>query len=208
MLTLRFIAQSKIPLERSTEEHETRPFSAAYVAEHMRQPVYFNHAVQRLATQFPQAIWLEAGSNSTITTMANKALGMPESSVFQAINVTSSTSALQQLSNATMSLWKAGLRAQFWPHSRKQTYQYAPIILPPYQFEKSRHWLEFKTPLENLVSDELSPDKTDSFEVKPLSTHLHTPLDPGDDDKERYRFRINTQMEEFIDVVSGQLSSL
>lgn len=36
----------------------------------MRQPVFNNHAVQRLAKQHPRAIFLEAGSNSNITVMA------------------------------------------------------------------------------------------------------------------------------------------
>ena len=48
--------QPRIPLERATQERETGPLSAAYIAEHMRQPVYFDHAVQRLAKQYPEAI--------------------------------------------------------------------------------------------------------------------------------------------------------
>lgn len=57
---LRF-RQPKIPLERATREREAGPLSAAYVGEHLRQPVYFNHAVQRLATQYPEAICLVRG---------------------------------------------------------------------------------------------------------------------------------------------------
>ena len=162
--------QPRIPLERATQEREAGPFSAAYVAEHMRQPIYFDHAVQRLAKQYTEAIWLEAGSNSTITTMASRALGIPKSSTFQLVNVTSSSQALQQLVDATMNLWKAGLRVSFWPHSRAQTYQYAPIILLLYQFEKHRYWLEFKPPLKILS------DRTDGVKVEAPPTDLYTLL--------------------------------
>lgn len=185
--------------------HDNTPFAAAYVAEHMRQPVYFNHAVHRLAKQFPQAIWLEAGSNSTITSMANKALGMPEISVFQSVNVTSNSSALQQLANATLNLWKAGLRFSFWPHSRRQTYQYAPMILPPYQFEKHRHWLEFKPPVERIDSDKSASDSTSRLETESSPTSVYTHLNSGDYDGNLCRFRINTQMKEFTDVLSEHI---
>lgn len=168
----------------------------------MRQPVYFNHAVQRLAKEFPEAIWLEAGSNSTITTMASKALGMPEKSSFQPVNVTSSSPALQQLANATMNLWKAGLRVSFWPHSRAQTYQYKPILLPPYQFEKHRQWLDFKPPLKQITSEEVQSDKTGRAEVEAPPLSLYNLLKYRDNDENRCRFQINTQLKAYTDIVS------
>lgn len=128
---------------------------------------------------------------------------MPESSIFQPVNVSSNTSALQQLANATMSLWKAGLRVSFWPHSQRQTYQYAPMIIPPYQFEKHRHWLEFKSPDKHIVSDEFASDTTGRVEVEPPPTSVYTHLKSGDYDEKWCRFRINTQMKEFTDVLSG-----
>lgn len=198
--------QPRIPLERATEKRETGPLSAAYVAEHMRQPVYFNHAVQRLAKQHPEAIWLEAGSNSTITTMASRALGMPKSVTFQPVNITSGSQSLQQLVDATVNLWKAGLHVSFWPHSRAQTYQYAPIILPPYQFEKHRHWLEFKPPLKEVVSDS-SDRTTGGVEVAAPPPGLYTLLGYRDKGENECRFRINTAVKQYVDVVSGHITA-
>ncbi|KAF4962499.1 hypothetical protein FSARC_9422 [Fusarium sarcochroum] len=191
--------QPRIPLERATRDHDDSPFSAAYVARHMREPVYFSHAVHRLAKQFPQAIWLEAGSNSTITTMANKALGTPENSTFQPVNISSNTSALDQLANGTMNLWKAGLRIHFWPHSTRQTYQYAPMILPPYQFEKHHHYLEFKPPEKQAIGDGIASN------TESPSTCVYTRLHSEDHDEKRFRFRINIQMKEFTDVLSTHI---
>ena len=201
--TLSF-GEPRIPIERATQNRETGPLSAAYVAEHMRQPVYFDHALQRLSKQHPDAIYLEAGSNSTITTMASKALGMPKSSTFQPVNVTGSSQVLQQLVDATMSLWKAGLRASFWPHSRAQTYDYAPIILPPYQFEKHRQWLDFKPPQKQIIHQVISSEKT-GVDVEAPPTGLYTLLSSQDRVENAYRFRVNTSVKQYLDVVSGHV---
>ncbi|EFQ34124.1 beta-ketoacyl synthase domain-containing protein [Colletotrichum graminicola] len=196
--------QPRIPLERATKDHENGHLSATYVAKHMREPVYFNHAVQRLAKQFPQAIWLEAGSNSTITTMAGRALGTPAGSVFQPVNITGTTFGLQQLANTSMGLWKAGLRVPFWPHSRRQTNQYAPVMLPPYQFEKHRHWLDFKPPVKLSVGDEFtSSSGTGRSDLRSPPAGVFTQLNYEDCGDRRWSFRINTQMKEFTDVLSG-----
>lgn len=85
----------KVPtlqIERATKDTSTGVVAANYLAEHMREPVFFHHAVQRLAKKFPAAIWLEAGSNSTVTNMASRALGNPSASHFQPINIVSDNS--------------------------------------------------------------------------------------------------------------------
>lgn len=169
----------------------------------MRQPVYFSHAVQRLVKKFPDAIWLEAGSNSTITTIANKALGTSDKSFFQSVNLTSSSSGMQQLVNVTMNLWKAGLHVSFWPHSHAQTYQYKPILLPPYQFEKHRHWLEFKQPLKQIASEEARSDETGHEETGAFPSGLYTLLRGGGTDDNLSCFRINTQLKAYTDVLSS-----
>ncbi|KAJ5787111.1 hypothetical protein N7457_002101 [Penicillium paradoxum] len=194
--------QPKIPLERATHEKQVGSLSAAYVFEHMRQPVYFNHAVQRLAKQHPEAVWLEAGSSSTITTMVSRALSLPKSSTFQAVNVTGTTQGIQQLADATINLWKAGLRVTFWPHSYAQTSEYAPIILPPYQFEKQRHWLEFKVPPKPILLEASSAHNI-GVETDAPPTGLFTFLGYSAKSRDKCRFRINTGVKQYVDVVSG-----
>lgn len=194
--------QPKIPLELAESERQARRLSGSYVAEHMRQPVYFNHAVQRLASQHPEAVWLEAGSNSTITTMASKALGSPKASVFQSVNLSGTTQALQHLSDITMNLWKAGVRVSFWPHAHAQTFDYAPIILPPYQFEKQRHWLEFKVPPKPVII-QASPSERLSANNNTPPMGLYSFFGHGDKSKQQCRFRINTGVDQYVNVVSG-----
>lgn len=192
--------EATIPLERSTEQPYTDEISSAFVAEHMRNPVYFNHAVQRLARQHPSAIWLEAGSNSTITTMASRALGSPSDSHFQLVNITSDNG-LQNLAENTLALWKAGLKAEYLPHHALQTHEYAHIFLPPYQFEKTKHWMELKKPQKAVNHS----DETPKLSIEELPTGLWTFVGYQDKKQLSARFRINTMTKIYDDFVSGHL---
>ncbi|KAL9084716.1 MAG: hypothetical protein Q9165_007964, partial [Trypethelium subeluteriae] len=140
-----------VPLEHATKDRPVADsrITSAFVAEHMRNPVYFSHAVHRIAKDHPSAIWLEAGSASTITIMASRSLAgeeRPDSHHFQAVNLTNSEKGLDGLTDATLALWRQGLPVSFWAHHSLQTTEYATLLLPPYQFVKARHWLELKSP--------------------------------------------------------------
>ncbi|KAI1412823.1 hypothetical protein F5Y13DRAFT_190030 [Hypoxylon sp. FL1857] len=189
--------EAVIQLERSTKESYTE-IGSEFVAEHMRNPVYFNHAVQRLAGRYPSAIWLEAGSNSTITTMASRALGSPPDSCFQGIGITSDNG-LRNLADATTALWEAGLKTEYWPHHALQTYEYGHILLPPYQFEKVKHWMDLKKPLKAIVQSGDAPKVADQESPTGLWTFL------GYQDKEQRsaHFRINTFTKKYEDFISG-----
>ena len=155
---------TKFPLASKDDDGKNNGFTSRYVADHLREPVYFDHAVRRLASKYPSAVFLEAGSNSTVTVMASRALSSNEAGAgsqakFQSVDITfitgrgngnakgSSNKGMQALTHVTLTLWKYGLnKLVFWPHHRNQTYEYTPVILPPYQFDKSRHWLDMKAP--------------------------------------------------------------
>ncbi|GAM82792.1 Beta-ketoacyl synthase [Dothideomycetidae sp. 11243] len=149
--------EASIPVERATEHGDTEArLDWTFVGSHMRQPVYFNHALQRLVKKHPQAVFLEAGSNSTITIMASRALAQAVSAAidayhFQSVSITNTKNGLNGLTDATVALWKEGLRVSFWAHHKMQVGDYAQLLLPPYQFEKSRHWLEVKSPKEEII---------------------------------------------------------
>ncbi|KAE8356273.1 hypothetical protein BDV28DRAFT_116516 [Aspergillus coremiiformis] len=129
--------------ERTTEHPSTGTLSSLMVAEHLRQPVYFHHAIQRIEDKYGPCVWLEAGSNSTITIMIGRLLQSSSGHHFQSVNVTGDCG-IQSLTDVTISLWKESVPVTFWGHHARQTKEYAPIFLPPYQFEKSRHWMENK----------------------------------------------------------------
>ena len=187
-----------IPLETATEFESKQQPTSQFLADHMRNPVYFNHAIQRLLQRYPSAIWLEAGSNSTVTVMAGRALGSPSSSHFQSINITNN-GGLQPLAEATMQLWKEGLSVSFWPHHTSQTSQYNPLLLPPYQFEKAKHWMELKKP-QKLVAEPLAPPQ-----AMELPKGLWTFVGYQDKERRSVRFRVNTMSKRFTDYVSGHI---
>lgn len=146
-----------IPIERATEHGDPAArLDWSFVGSHMRQSVFFNHAIQRLVKKHPQAIFLEAGSNSTITVMAARALAQAAPTTsdalhFQSVSITNTKKGIDGLTDATVALWKQGLRVSFWAHHPVQIGDYAQLLLPPYQFEKSRHWLELKSPTEEII---------------------------------------------------------
>ena len=192
------INEPDIQLERATEQKSKGNLDAHFIANHLRTPVFFNHAVQRLAKQYPAAIWLEAGSNSTITSMANRAHNSPSLSHFQAVNITSNNS-FDFLVDSTMRLWKEGVKVSFWAHHPIQTPEYTPIILPPYQFEKSRHWMELKKPRK--VDVPIVSHAQSTEQPKGLTTFL------GYRDKENHsaRFRVNIHTQKFDQLISAHI---
>ena len=211
-----------IPIERATEmrqPHGTK-LSPSFVFEHMRYPVYFGHAVQRLAKEHPSAIFLEAGSASTITSMAKRALAevsAADSSHFQSLSLTNTDKGFDNLTDATVALWKHGLRVSFWPHQAMQVNDYEYLTLPPYQFEKTRHWLAVKSPLtavsdaaalllndRQLIGIQVSDDEDNPLGLWSFSGYGQTTkttagkgLCP--------RFRINTTSDQYTKFVSGHL---
>lgn len=133
---------SSMTLETCTEGKNLDEIGPQQIVDHTRMPVYFGQAIERLARSLGPSTWLEAGSNSSVIAMANRALSPSTacSHTFQTINLGGSD-ATGSLADATVNLWKAGHKVQFWPHHRSQRSEYRMMNLPPYQFEKSRHWL-------------------------------------------------------------------
>ncbi|KAJ8123649.1 hypothetical protein O1611_g9543 [Lasiodiplodia mahajangana] len=193
--------EPKIPIERASEFPMDEKFTAKFVPEHMRQPVFFNHALQRLARRYPGAVFLEAGSSSTITSMAGKALGNPSESHFQAVNITNDNG-WNSLVDATVGLWKAGLTAQFWAHCATQSTKHTPLLLPPYQFDDTRHWLELKSPPQ--TTEVVEAPKIQAVEDK-LPDSLVTFLGYQDSKNRLARFRINTMIPMYDKFIVGHV---
>lgn len=216
-----------IPLERAVE---TRPAAGArltssFMREHMRKPVYFNHAVQRLAHDHPSAVWLEAGSASTITVMASRALAASDASSsstshhFQALSLTNTEKGIGGLADATLSLWKQGVRVSFWPHHRLQMPEYSPLLLPPYQFEKARHWTELKSPAKAVAEaaavlvashpQSLAQQQQEVQDERSLGLWTFVGYQDGKSGGgkpfKQPRFRINTASDKYKKFISGHV---
>lgn len=193
-----------IPLERATRTPTYNELDSRFVADHLRNPVFFHQAVERLWVKYPNAVWLEAGSQSTITSMAKRALGSPAESCFQPMNVTSDH-AWGHLAEATMNLWKEGINVPFWPHHSTQTADYAPLLLPPYQFEKVSHWLERKPPLRPQVGT-AAPASAPVVQERQRGLWAFTGHTNSNNNSAR--FRVHTLSDEFAELQSGLEASV
>lgn len=133
-----------ISLETCSDGRSWEQIEPKLIAEHTRSPVYFVDATERIAQRLGPCTWLEAGSGSPIISMIRRALGPSNSSQhqFQAIQLGTSD-ASGSLAESTVNLWRLGYKVQFFPFDRCQKQEYRNINLPPYQFEKTRHWLDY-----------------------------------------------------------------
>ena len=133
-----------VALQTCTKNRSCEEIGPRQITGHTRMPVYFGRAIERLAQSLGPSTGLEAGSNSSVTSMARRALSPSTASLhtFQPVQL-SGADAIGTLADATVNLWKCGHKVQFWPYHRSQKQEYCAIKLPPYQFEKSRHWLSW-----------------------------------------------------------------
>ena len=131
-------------VETCSDQQTWTKVEPSLVAEHTRLPVYFGQAVQRIERRLGPCTWLEAGSGSPAIAMVRRALA-PESvssHVLQSIQL-GNDRPTEMLADAVVNLWNEGHSIQFWPYHRCQSSDYAQLNLPPYQFEKSLHWLKW-----------------------------------------------------------------
>jgi acyl transferase domain-containing protein len=129
-----------IPIEPCTQAH-TSSITAEHVVSHVRQPVYFVDAVQRIEKRLGGCIWLEAGFDSSIIPMVKRASAKSEIHSFYSIKTASAVHPTEVLSQSTAELWKEGIDVTPWAFLSPSDAGVEPIWLPPYQFQRSKAWL-------------------------------------------------------------------
>ena len=123
-----------IHLEMCTAEPSD--VSEARPAQHAREPVYFQEAVRRLESSLGPCIWLEAGMDSPIIPMIKRALVSPDH-VLQPFKMGQVS---QVLSDISTTFWREGIFVTHWTFLKKHAFK--QIWLPPYQFQRTKHWLQ------------------------------------------------------------------
>ncbi|KAF3481903.1 uncharacterized protein GIQ15_04662 [Arthroderma uncinatum] len=133
-----------IPIEACSNDDDWSKITAEKIVRHTRMPVHFMDAVRRVEKQLNgPIIWLEAGSGSPIVPMIKRAVSSTHQHTYIPTALQKSD-ALANLAKAVCRLWSNGVRAQFWSFHRSQHTSYNWINLPPYQFAKISHWVEYK----------------------------------------------------------------
>lgn len=136
-------------VETCSKSQNWSEVDAGKIVQHTREPVYFRDAIERIAGRLQSAIWLEASSEGPIIPMIQRVLAVDSSAehFFQPLDLGGSN-ALSNLAKITRDLWVAGSNTRFWPFHWSQKHAFSWVNLPPYQFERMRHWMELKTRVE------------------------------------------------------------
>lgn len=192
-------SKASIPLETCSTISSWTEVTPARLVEHTRSPVYFQEAVERIASRLGACTWLEAGAGSSVTGMVRRALGSSSNMghTYQAITF-NNAEAMGFLADATVNLWNAGHRVKFWPFHSQDRHRFEVISLPPYVFEKSRHWLTWKDNIQP-PSITLAPAPVRDHEEEKLLTFNNY----QDKDQTTAQFTVNPKSEEYKMCVKG-----
>lgn len=190
--------EAKIPLESCTLE-PLYQISPARLSQHTRDPVYFINAIRRIEKRLGPCIFLEAGMDTPVIPMIKRAVQDPDNHCFQEMKLKGSLDALAVLSSVTTSLWRQGILASFWNFLSPQEAGYKQIWLPPYQFQRTPHWLKN---VDRVIE---AQDRVSSIVKTPLEQveiqapkQLVTPVDGSPTE-----FKIHIDTERFTKIVSG-----
>ncbi|CBF80428.1 hypothetical protein AN8383.2 [Aspergillus nidulans FGSC A4] len=138
--------QLDIPVEACAEQEDDWLWvTGDKIVQHSRKPVFFHDAVERTLSRVDgPCVWLEAGTASPVINMVRRVVeaSRPLKSHVYLPTDLSGAQAQANLAKVTCTLWSKAVPVQFWPFHPSET-GYRWINLPPYQFAKTSHWIEY-----------------------------------------------------------------
>ena len=192
--------EPSIHLESCTSE-ELHQVGPERIVQHTREPVFFYHAVRRLEQRFGSCLWLEAGFDSPITSMVKRAVDVPERHHFQDMKTPSGTNPTVMLPTITTKIWQEGASSSFWGFRPLHETNVKQMWLPPYQFERSNHWMPY---IDHAL--EISENQAVGGKFEPVVETASKPLqliEHRTQPKEDGEYTMNTRAQRYIDIVSG-----
>ena len=188
----------KILLESSTAE-KTILIGPERIAQHTRNPVYFQDAVQRLETRLGSCLWLEAGVDTPIISMVSKAVKIAETHFFLAMkSAKGPEDPIYPVAECVANLWRHGLQLKHPSFVSPQKNGLRLMWLPPYQFERTRHWLPYVDRAIEAINARPAATTQEPREGKTRS-QLVTPRD------DKGVFDINIHSPRYADLVAGHM---
>ncbi|WQF77164.1 Putative Acyl transferase domain superfamily, peptidase S9, prolyl oligopeptidase, catalytic [Colletotrichum destructivum] len=197
--------------------------SSGHIARHVRDPVFFGDAVQRIEKRLGSCAWLEAGFDSPVIPMVKRAVANAERHSFHPMRIHDADADIDvALSNAFVSLWRAGVEATFWPWLRTDDAgsghdPNSPrlVALPRYQFSRTPFW----TPAKDNSTDLKAKTEEDAERIRMLEDKLQTLLSNvkqtssvgGPEtprlvtphSREKFRYTVDTRCQRFRKIVSS-----
>lgn len=192
-----------IPVELCAQDapESCLPYSPS---DHARNPVFFVDTVQRIERKLGRCIWLEAGMNTPIISMAKRATSQPKSHIFHAISTKDEELSTNIISRTVCSLWQSSLDITHWSFLQGERVL-SQVWLPPYQFDATTAWLENidrAAELQHQLNERLKimPREDDSPHQRPKMVSL---LPDTDKSGNRKRFRVSVEGKRFRTIVAG-----
>lgn len=190
-----------IHLETCDESESQSEPDFNIAAQHTRRPVFFQRAIERLIAKFSQSTcaFVESGRGSSVMQLVRGCVTASQlsSQAFLSPQLTSAD-AQASLANVTGDLWKLGLAAQYWAFHRSQKTEFAYLSLPPYQFEKTQHWLPFTGRGGSEIEEDNSAVKEEEPETHDLLTFVSK-------DSNKAVFRVDTHADRFQAMLGGHV---
>lgn len=188
--TLQF-RPGKIRLETCTE-FAVDTIRYDHIVQHTRNRVHFDKAIRRLEDRLGPCVWLESGCQSPIMGMTKKAVENPTKHTFIPF-LDGRHSEESIVGDVTTMLWHEGLSVSFWGHLASEEPNPRPIWLPPYQFQRNKHWLPYADYVDHGVSESQN---------RPQLETLVTPRGQPAKAWDLNKFEIHPTHARFADVVS------
>lgn len=210
--------EPSFPLETCTERplsEDNEAIQPSRIVEHTRTPVYFGDAISRLEERLGPCIWLEAGSDSPIIPMVKRATQNPSQHTFLGLKTKDIARPIDVISQATLSLWQEGISVSCFdgfysnPPDGIKSNAFNHIWLPPYQFQHTRHWLQYM----DTVTEERKTFEAKLRSASAVGTAVSQPQTPAlklvtarRRDSESWsslEFAIHSETSRFTDIVSA-----
>lgn len=190
-----------IHVELTTEDQLDLGLGPWIIPEHTRKPVYFTSAIHRLAARYPSCIWVEAGQGSSAMSLVKACLNGHDNQLYcpSLLNTPNATSCV---ADTVVALWKAGVVVQFWPYHRSQRAEFEYKSLPPYQFEKTQHWLPFV--------EQVAPEPIQEPAPAPPAKLIHdfiSFLQYTDASEKEAIFLVDPESERYMYLLNGHVTS-
>ncbi|CAI6241465.1 unnamed protein product [Periconia digitata] len=129
-----------IPFEPATSLPRT-VITSDRIREHTRAPVYFEDAIKRVENAHESLLFLEAGIGSPITSMVKRAVKKTDAHCFVPVDSGSAGESTAGFLAATIKLWSEGIDTTYIPFFDNAKRGIHQVWLPPYKFQKTKHWL-------------------------------------------------------------------
>lgn len=143
-----------------------------YWARHLRQPVRFFESIRTLAATQENQTFVEVGPGQTLATLGRQSVGGEGGHGFHASSAPASGGAsdYEQLLTTLGRLWLNGADIDWQSYYAIETHR--RVVLPPYPFERKRHWVD-PTPMTADPNISLALPETNPV---PVATTTTTPV--------------------------------